>query len=168
MSVYEQTIATIKGSKPKKNMLYSEFSDYVIDDIDYSLARCFYYYLAGFDDRLPEYSYVDRVVDKIVSVNKDTGSFDSTISSAMGMVIMCKGSEDTRSLTIFQEEPISEKVIRNEIIEADRHSIYKVTPTTILPVDPDEVPIFKEDRVLAMQDYLRQYTEKKSHSVDVI
>lgn len=156
MSIFEPKTQTTSNTQGK--ILYSEFNDLVTDDLDYSLSRCFYNYLAGYDDRLPEYSYIDRIVDKTVRPNKDNGTFDSTISNGMGMVIMCKGNNDGRSLSIFQEEPISTKVVRTEIIESDRHTVYKVTPTTIMPVDPDEVPIFREDRILAMQEYLNQYT----------
>lgn len=53
-------VQEIKDSVSQKNIMPVEISDYVSDNLDFSLSKYFYNYLSGLDDRLPVYSYIDN------------------------------------------------------------------------------------------------------------
>ena len=121
-------------------------------DTDWRLAYYFYYFLNGKTDKLPDYKFIDSIVN-------DTK--DNTISIGYGIDV--EKLPESGDLQITSTEPITDITTRYDRITKDKYEAYVVSAYS-KALDPDKFPRFEKRRVEAIQQYLRDYSLEKSSS----
>ena len=124
--------------------------EYSIRDfnIDSKLAEWFYKFLKGEVKELPEYNILDNVANK--------SPIDDVISSGHGMSINKINGE----ISITYTEAISENIYRIDVIKGNKYTAYTANDKGMQDIDPIIMPMFSEEKIKEVQQYLAKYNNK--------
>ena len=117
-------------------------------DIDSKLAEWFYKFLKGEVKELPEYNILDNVANK--------SPIDDVISSGHGMSINKINGE----ISITYTEPISDNIYRIDVIKGNKYTAYTANDKGMQDIDPIIMPMFSEEKIKELQQYLTEYKNK--------